>query len=57
MGTYMIYDTLCFTEYWLPISIPGSEIAFDGFEVIFRNDRVGQPEGGAIAYIKDPLCG
>ena len=51
------FDILCFTESWLTKEIPRNEIAFDGFETNFRNDRIGRPGGGVIVYIKDSIYG
>ena len=43
-------DILCFTESWLDVTVQDSDVALQGFDVPFRNDRSDRPGGGVIVY-------
>ena len=49
------FDILCFTESWLDVTVQDSDVALQGFDVPFRNDRSDRPGGGVIVYCKNNL--
>ena len=55
MLNYLIFDILCFTESWLDATTKNDDIALEGFDFSFRNDRTDRPGGGVIVYCKSDL--
>ena len=49
------FDILCFTESWLDATTKNDDIALEGFDFPFRNDRTDRPGGGVIVYCKSDL--
>ena len=49
------FDIISFTETWLEETFPSSELLFKSFYPPERKDRISNPYGGVLVYVKDSL--